>query len=144
MAHQVPLSVEFSRREHWSELTFPSPHDMEAGLKWQKSLLQREKNIRNDFVKSWVPRKAWSLFPIIFILKKKKKKSRSFEFSIFPFLCISPFSLLLFQLLLSFAFLWINPFPCFHISEFAYTLDPCFLYRASIFYWVLGFHAPRG
>ena len=73
MAHQVPLSVEFSRREHWSELTFPSPHDMEAGLKWQKSLLQREKNIRNDFVKSWVPRKAWSLFPIIFILKKKKK-----------------------------------------------------------------------
>ena len=52
VAHQVPLSVEFSRREHLSELTFPSPHDMEVGLKRQKSLLQREKNIRNDFMKS--------------------------------------------------------------------------------------------
>ena len=26
--HQVPLSMEFSRREHWSELPFPSPGDI--------------------------------------------------------------------------------------------------------------------
>ena len=25
VAHQAPLSMEFSRQEHWSELPFPSP-----------------------------------------------------------------------------------------------------------------------
>ena len=28
MAHQVPLSVEFSRQEYWSGLSFPSPGDL--------------------------------------------------------------------------------------------------------------------
>ena len=27
VAHQSPLSMEFSRREHWSELPFPTPGD---------------------------------------------------------------------------------------------------------------------
>lgn len=27
IAHQAPLSVEFSRQEYWSELPFPSPRD---------------------------------------------------------------------------------------------------------------------
>ena len=28
VAHQVPLSVGFSRQEHWSALPFPSPGDL--------------------------------------------------------------------------------------------------------------------
>ena len=28
IAHQAPLSVEFSRQEHWSGLQFPSPGDL--------------------------------------------------------------------------------------------------------------------
>ena len=28
VAHQVPLSMEFSRKEHWSGLPFPSPGDI--------------------------------------------------------------------------------------------------------------------
>ena len=27
-AHQAPLSMGFSRQEHWSELSFPSPGDL--------------------------------------------------------------------------------------------------------------------
>ena len=27
VAHQAPLSVEFSRQEHWSGLPFPTPRD---------------------------------------------------------------------------------------------------------------------
>ena len=27
-AHQAPLSMEFSRQEHWSRLPFPSPEDL--------------------------------------------------------------------------------------------------------------------
>ena len=33
VAHQVPLSVEFSRQEYWSGLPFPSPGDLpDTGL----------------------------------------------------------------------------------------------------------------
>ena len=28
VAHQAPLSVEFSRQEHWSGLPFPTPRDL--------------------------------------------------------------------------------------------------------------------
>ena len=28
VAHQAPLSMEFSRQEYWSELLFPSPGDL--------------------------------------------------------------------------------------------------------------------
>ena len=28
VAHQVPLSMEFSRQEYWSGLSFPSPGDL--------------------------------------------------------------------------------------------------------------------
>ena len=28
VAHQAPLSMEFSRQEHWSGLPFPSPEDL--------------------------------------------------------------------------------------------------------------------
>ena len=28
VAHQAPLSMEFSRQEYWSELPFPSPGDL--------------------------------------------------------------------------------------------------------------------
>ena len=28
IAHQVPLSMRFSRQEHWSEVPFPSPGDL--------------------------------------------------------------------------------------------------------------------
>ena len=28
VAHQAPLSMEFSRQEYWNELSFPSPGDL--------------------------------------------------------------------------------------------------------------------
>ena len=28
VAHKAPLSMEFSRQEHWSELPFPTPGDL--------------------------------------------------------------------------------------------------------------------
>ena len=31
VAHQVPLSTEFSRQEYWSELPFPTPGDLSTG-----------------------------------------------------------------------------------------------------------------
>jgi len=34
LAHQAPLSMEFSRQEYWSELPFPSPGDLpDPGIK---------------------------------------------------------------------------------------------------------------
>ena len=41
IAHQVPLSVEFSRQEGWSGLTFPSPGDLpNPGIKLKSPTLQ--------------------------------------------------------------------------------------------------------
>ena len=38
-AHQAPLSLGFSRQEHWSRLPFPSPmHESEKG-KWSRSVV---------------------------------------------------------------------------------------------------------
>lgn len=44
---------------------------MEGGLKWQKVCF-REKKLQVRLSESWVPRITWCLFPVIFILKKKK------------------------------------------------------------------------
>ena len=47
-AHQGPLSMEFSRQEHWSGLPFPSPEDLpNPGIKptspaWQVDSLLSE------------------------------------------------------------------------------------------------------
>ena len=40
VAHQVPLSMEFDRQEHWSGLPFPSPEDIpNPGMKpWSPAL----------------------------------------------------------------------------------------------------------
>ena len=43
VAHQAPLSVEFSRQEYWSELTFPSPGDLrDPGIKARSPTLQAD------------------------------------------------------------------------------------------------------
>ena len=40
-AGQAPLSMEFSRQEHWSELPFPSPEDLpNLGIKPRSPALQ--------------------------------------------------------------------------------------------------------
>ena len=34
VAHETPLSMEFSRQEYWSEFTFPTPEDLaNSGIK---------------------------------------------------------------------------------------------------------------
>ena len=39
VAHQVPLSIGFSRQEHWSGLPFPSPGDLpDPGIKLVSSV----------------------------------------------------------------------------------------------------------
>ena len=49
-AHQVPLTMEFSRQEYWNELPFPSPEDLPDPeneplplclLHWQVDLLSK-------------------------------------------------------------------------------------------------------
>ena len=38
-AHQAPLSLGFSRQEHWSGLTFPSPMHESEKWKWSRSVV---------------------------------------------------------------------------------------------------------
>ena len=40
VAHQVPLSMQFSRKEYWNGLPFPSPEDLpDPGIKpWSPAL----------------------------------------------------------------------------------------------------------
>ena len=45
VAHQAPLSLEFSRQKHWSELPFPSPGDLLNPLEINE--VKKEKNISN-------------------------------------------------------------------------------------------------
>ena len=41
--YQVPLSMEFSRQEHWSELPFSSPRNLpDPGIKARSSALQAD------------------------------------------------------------------------------------------------------
>ena len=43
VAHQAPLSVEFSGQEYWNELPFPSPGDLpEPGIKPGSPALQTD------------------------------------------------------------------------------------------------------
>ena len=43
VAHQVPLSMEFSRQEYWSGLPFPSPEDLpNPGIEPGSSALQAD------------------------------------------------------------------------------------------------------
>ena len=43
VAHQVPLSMEFSRQEYWSRLPFPSPEDLpDSGLEPRSPALQAD------------------------------------------------------------------------------------------------------
>ena len=40
VAHQVPLSMEFSRKEYWSRVPFPTPEDLSPGIKFGSPELQ--------------------------------------------------------------------------------------------------------
>ena len=43
VAHQAPLSMEFSRQEYWSELPFPSPRDLpDPGIEPRSPALQAD------------------------------------------------------------------------------------------------------
>ena len=43
VAHQAPLSIEFSRKEYYSRLPFPSPRDLpNPGIKPRSSALQAD------------------------------------------------------------------------------------------------------
>ena len=43
VAHQAPLSLEFSRQEYWSELPFPSPEDLpNPGIEPRSPALQAD------------------------------------------------------------------------------------------------------
>ena len=43
IAHQALLSMEFSKQEYWSELTFPSPGDLpDRGIESRSCVLQAD------------------------------------------------------------------------------------------------------
>ena len=43
-AHQAPLSLGFSRQEHWSRLPFPSPMHESEKRKWSRSVVSDSSN----------------------------------------------------------------------------------------------------
>ena len=45
-AHQAPLSLRFSRQEHWSGLPFPSPMHESEKWKWSRSVVSDPKQPR--------------------------------------------------------------------------------------------------
>ena len=58
VAHQAPLSVEFSRQEYWSELTFPSPGDLpDPGIKPGSPALHESKH--HTWSSYNYPRSCW-------------------------------------------------------------------------------------
>ena len=58
VAHQVPLSMEFSRQEYWSELLFPPPGDLcDPGIEHGSPALQADALLSEPpgkFVEEWV------------------------------------------------------------------------------------------
>ena len=49
VSHQAPLSMEFSRQEHWSGLSFPSPGEFpDPGIKPRFPALQADSLLRQD------------------------------------------------------------------------------------------------
>ena len=60
VAHQAPLSMEFSRQKYWSGLPFPSPGDLpDPGIK-PTSLASP--SLAGRFFTSWATRKPFVLF----------------------------------------------------------------------------------
>ena len=68
-AHQAPLSLGFSRQEHWSGLPFPSPMHESEKWKWSRSVVSNSSRPRGlqptrllhpwDFPGTAVPFKGW-------------------------------------------------------------------------------------
>ena len=69
LAHQVSLSIEFSRQEYWSGLPLPSPGDLpDPGIKCVSSTLQTDsllyeppENIQNMKIMSSGPITSWQI-----------------------------------------------------------------------------------
>ena len=60
IAHQAPLSMEFSRQEYWSGLPFPSPGDLPGpGIKPRSPALQA------DSLLSKPPRKPKIFYTVV-------------------------------------------------------------------------------
>ena len=58
VAHQAPLSMEFSRPEYWSRLLFPSPGDLpDPGIKLESPTLQVD-----SFTTEWLKHNSNHLF----------------------------------------------------------------------------------
>ena len=60
VAHQAPLSMRFSRQEHWSGLPFPSPGDLpDPGIEPRSPDLQTDSlpseppGVLNSFAVAW-------------------------------------------------------------------------------------------
>ena len=50
VAHQAPLSMEFSRQECWSGLPFPSPEDLpDPGIEPKSSALQADSLLSEQY-----------------------------------------------------------------------------------------------
>ena len=65
VAHQSPLSMGFSRQEHWSGLPFPSPGDLpDSGIEPQSPALQA------DSLPTELPGKLIDNFFLLKILRK--------------------------------------------------------------------------
>ena len=82
--HQAPLSLGFSRQEHWSGLPFPSPVHESEKWKWNRSVMPtlldpRDCSPQAPSSMGFSRQEYWSGVPYILALKKKKKKKDVFK-----------------------------------------------------------------
>ena len=80
VAHQVPLSMEFSMQEYWSGMPFPSPGDLhKSGIEPKSPVLQADSLL-------FEPPYLCRLYLLIFIMLKTKAET-TLKYS-----CINSFS----------------------------------------------------
>ena len=77
VAHQAPLSVEFSRQEHWSGLPFPPPEDLpDPGMEPTSPTLQADALLTDP------PGSFTTKYPTVTKETMKTVKSKSFSASL--------------------------------------------------------------
>ena len=86
VAHQAPLSMEFSRQEYWSRLSFPSPEDLpHPGIEPTSAALQAD----SLSVTTWETRVCWLLVAQTCVLLTHSLSQKSLSTLTVP--CRMPF-----------------------------------------------------
>ena len=75
VAHQAPLSMEFSRQEYWSGLSFPTPGDLpDPGI---KPLSLASPALAGGFFITHTTWKAIIIYKLVLRVQERRKKIRT-------------------------------------------------------------------